>query len=108
MSNTVTIKFRAKRDHFTGGYGYKVPKLTGTHVSVGHRDMLGTLFLDSLKDQDITRARLRKFSNFDLPGVVWENGSDEYGLGVNHSAWIITPVGNGFMADISITLPLSR
>lgn len=108
MSNTITISFRAKREEFAGGIGYKVPALTGNHVDVADRDTLGVTILGSLDKQDITKARLRKFAGLDLPGVVWANGADILGIGVNHEAWQITPVGNGFMADITITLPLGR
>lgn len=110
MSNTVTIKFRAKRDHFAGGMGYKVPSLKDRHVSVAKRDTLGILFMQGIAHgQDhITKARFERYAGLKLPGVVWENGQDDFGLQTNHEGWTITPVGKGFMADVTITLPLER
>jgi hypothetical protein len=107
MSNTVTIKFRAKRAEFSGGEGYKVPTLTASHVTVSERDTLGTLSMQSLNNPDMTKARLAKFAGLDLPGVVWADGVDSYGFS-DTSEWTITPIGNGFMAEVSITRPLSR
>ena len=107
VSNTVTIRFRAKRSEFSGGEGYKVPTLTSSHVTVAERDMLGTMFLQSLNNPDMTKARLRKFAGLELPSVVWVDGVDTYGFS-DTSEWTITPIGNGHMADVSITRPLAR
>jgi len=110
MSNSVTIKFRAKRTEFAGGMGYKVPKLTTRHVSVAERDTLGALFMQGVEyGQDhITKARFARFAGLEVPGVVWQNGADDFGLQTNHEGWEIKPIGKGFMADVSITLPLTR
>src|SRR5690349_19064183 len=105
--NTVTIKFRAKRSEFSGGDGYNVPSLTHPHVTVSERDMLGVTLMQAIGNADITKARLSKYAGLDLPGVVWVNGVDSYGFS-DTSEWTITPVGNGFMADVSITRPLAR
>lgn len=98
-TNTVTITFRAKLDDFAGGKGYKVPALTHSHVSVAKRDTLGVTFLGALGNQDITRARLAKFAGITLPGVVFAN---------DPGAWTVTPIGKGFMADVSITARFER
>lgn len=98
--NTVTIKFRAKLDHFAGGMGYKVPKLTHSHVSVSERDTLGVLFMGALDNADVTRSRLKTYADLRLPGVVFPDD--------NPDGWTITPRGNGFMADVSITRTLER
>jgi len=108
MTNTITISFRAKLDDFAGGKGYKVPKLTTSHISIKDRDMLGTTIMGSINNADITKARIEKYAGMRVPGVVWENGGDAMGVSTNHEGWKISPRGNGFMADVSITLPLSR
>ena len=103
MGNTVTIRFRAKRDEFHGGEGYKVPTLTASHVSFADRDTLATLITGSLgraRDNDMLKARLERFAGgFRLPGVVFD---------ADPGAWTVTPVGKGFMADVSVTLPVGR
>ena len=71
-------------------------------MSVAKRDTLGTILTQDAANpanNDRLKARLRSFSNgFDLPNYV--RPGDE--------AWTIKPIGKGFMADITITLPLSR
>ena len=103
MPNTVTIRFRAKLDDFAGGRGYKVPRLTSSHVTFSERDTLATLVTGSLEraaDNTLLKARLSKFAGgFDLPGVVWEG---------NHDGWTVTPRGNGFMADVEAVVQLTR
>lgn len=91
---SITIKFRAKRDDFAGGKGYKIPKLTASHITT-ERDTYGVTFLGGLTNTDITIARLRKLTGTYWPGVVFES---------NPENWTITPVGKGFMADLSLTI----
>jgi len=97
--NTITIKFRAKLDDFAGGKGYKVPTLTASHVSIAERDTLAVLFMGSLNKPEFTKPRLKSYAGLDLPGVVWADSPGE---------WTVTPVGKGFMADVSITRPFER
>ena len=99
--NTVTISFRAKRDRFAGGVGYKVPSLVlGKHVSVKDRDMAGQTLM-SCRDDRVTDARLANLLGGRLPGVVWEDVTK------NDAPWVITPRGTGFMADVTVTVPLT-
>lgn len=102
MGNTITITFRAKRDDFAGGEGYKVPRLTSRHVTFAERDTLSVLMADTLGrpgSDDITKARLKRFAGLHLPGVVWVEEPGD---------WTVTPIGSGYMADVTITRPLSR
>lgn len=102
MSNRVEIRFRAKRDDFAGGEGYKVPSLKSHHVTDLDRTMRTKLWLDC-RDEDIRTARLKQvMSDNYWPGVVWVDESR------NADGWVIKPIGKGFMADISITVDLSR
>ena len=96
---TITIEFKAKRDEFAGGEGYKVPRLTHSHVRFSERDTLATIMLQGLSNTDVTKARLKSFAGLDLPGVVWAADPGE---------WTVTPLGKGFMANVSITRPLTR
>ena len=110
MSTKLTITFRAKLDDFAGGKGYKIPKLTQAHVSISDGSMLATTVVGSIGtvSDEMTRARLRKYAGLDLGGVVWQDGADVLGFAENDPRWIITPRGNGFMADLAITVPLAR
>lgn len=98
----VTIKFRAKRDEYydfdASSYraGYKIPTLTHSHVSFSERDTVAQLLTQGLNNADVTKARLALYG-LKLPAYVFDD-----------SGWTITPVGNGFMADISITHELNR
>lgn len=109
MKNTVTIKFRAKLDTFSGGKGYKVPTLADRHIEFATRDSLTDEFNRTMSDPDKTAARLKAWTGGEsLPGVVWAD-SDSLGAQTRDtSAWEVKPVGNGFMADVSITLPFGR
>ena len=100
-TNELTITFRAKRDDgFAGRTGYKVPRLTTNHVSVKDRDMLGILFMGGLHNADITAARIKTMTPLDrLPSVVFEDSPGE---------WTVTPDRSGFMATVSVTVPLVR
>lgn len=106
----LTITFRAKLDDFAGGKGYKIPKLTQSHVSVSDRSMLAQTIVGSIGtvSDEMTRARLRRYAGLDFGGVVWQDGADALGFAENDPRWIIAPRGNGFMADVSITVPLTR
>ena len=97
--NTITIKFRAKRDDFADGEGYKVPRLTHSHVTVAERDTVATIFLQNLNNEDVTRARLERLAGLTLPGVVYAAAPGD---------WTVTPVGRGFLAEVSVTRPFSR
>lgn len=109
LAPQLTITFRAKLDHFAGGHGYKVPALTQRHVSVDRRDVLTTTIVDAIGtvSADMTRARLRKYAGLNLPGVVWADGADSLG-NESDPRWVITPRGNGYMADVTIVVPLQR
>lgn len=111
--NTVTIRFRAKLDEFAGGKGYKVPKLTSAHVDASG-GMLAHELLRTLNDPCMTTVRLEQwaFNGESMPGVIWapndDTNEEPSAFRRDTSAWKIVPRGNGFMADISITLPLER
>jgi hypothetical protein len=103
MTNTVTITFRAKRDEFSGGIGYKVPALTPNHYTFAERDTVATL-LASSRDLGPALARF----GVKVPGVVWEPDAFGAQFEPDNSAWKVTPRGNGFMADVTATFPLVR
>ena len=112
MTNTITVTFRAKRDEFGGGIGYRVPKLTPNHYSFAERDTVATLLATS---RDIALS-LKRYG-VPLVGVVWEPTDTEGaavreasfpGLYPESQGWTVTPRGNGFMADITGTFPLQR
>lgn len=102
--STLTIKFRAKLDTFAGGQGYKVPDMGAHHVT----DMHG---VNSIIETDIRQGRMRSLTwwlkrkmNYTLPGVIWENENGVFDTSIEESSqWTITPIGNGFMADITRT-----
>lgn len=98
MATNLRITFRAKLDSFAGGKGYKVPRLTSSHVVTGD-DMLAVMFSQSLADDDLTRTRLRKYAGLDLPGVVWADSP---------GPWTIAPDGSGFMATVTYEGELVR
>ena len=102
---TVTIRFRAKRDTFAGGVGYKVPQLTTSHVTYSDRDTLAML-LSSTRDYSTLLAQWSRYG-VQIPGVVWEENTPDQWRS-DTSNWTITPRGNGFMADISATFELKR
>lgn len=102
MPNTITIRFRAKRARFSGGEGYKVPTLTTSHYSFGERDTVA-ITLGTAHDLPMALKRY----GVELPGVVWVDPTNVTFAG-DQSAWTITPLGKGFMADVSATFPLIR
>lgn len=102
---SITIKFRAKREEFAGGIGYKVPTLTSSHVTYSDRDTLATL-LSGVRDYSILLAQWRRYG-VDIPGVIWEDNTPDQWRS-DTSQWTITPRGNGFMADISATFDLKK
>lgn len=112
MTDTLTIRFRAKLDGFAGGRGYKVPALKNHHVSLDGGGMVGVTIVNGIErgvPDTMTRARIEKYGKIErFPGVVWADGADEFGIQHNDERWVVTPVGKGFMADVSITLPLTR
>lgn len=108
MPNSITIRFRAKRAQFSGGEGYKVPALTPSHYSFAERDTFATLVSQS---RDLGQS-LKRYG-VTIPGVVWVDPSDPIHQWpgqppLDQSAWTITPIGNGFMADVSATFELVR
>ena len=104
---TITIRFRAKRDTFSGGEGYKVPRLTSSHMTFSARDMVSDMIRTSPTD-DMLEARLAKWAGIKLPGVVWADSTELSEWHRDTSAWTVTPIGKGFMADVSITAVLRR
>lgn len=110
---TVTIKFRAKRDEFAGGYGYKVPALTSRHLTFSREvDNATKLYIlpdrRALVDPGI-EVKLRRVAGLDhVPGVVWEPDSMGAEYEPDNARWTVSPVGNGFMADVSIVLELVK
>lgn len=102
---SITIKFRAKREEFAGGIGYKVPNLTSSHVTYSDRGTLATL-LSGTRDYSILLAQWRRYG-VDIPGVIWEDNTPDQWRS-DTSQWTITPRGNGFMADISATFDLKK
>ncbi|WPH57872.1 hypothetical protein [Mycobacterium phage WXIN] len=90
--SAITIKFRAKRDNYMNGFalepGYKVPAIKHSHVTYENRDTRVQLFLSDLNNDRVTRARLAKNG---VGAVAFESDA----------RWTITPIGNGFMADVS-------
>ena len=102
----MTIAFRAKREHFQridapDCDGYRIPRLTASHVTVadGDRGTLATLMLGTLsRDPDLFRRQLERFAGIPAGGVVYEDDP----------AWTICPRGDGFMADITTTRTLTR
>jgi hypothetical protein len=104
---SLTITFRAKLAEFSGGKGYKVPELKPHHVT--HSGGIG-----SMAEADIRQGRMgavtwwlaRKMGGYRLPGVVWAHDGESgmFPEAIAESAdWTITPVGNGYMADVSRT-----
>ncbi|AXQ51998.1 hypothetical protein SEA_CRISPICOUS1_83 [Mycobacterium phage Crispicous1] len=93
--STVTVTFRAKRseymsEDFEMKPGYKVPVIKHSHVSLGDGGARGRLFMSSLGNESVTRARLKKAG---VGSVAFEDDP----------RWSINPVGDGFMADVSIS-----
>jgi hypothetical protein len=107
---TITISFRAKLDDYAGGRGYRMPKLTDKHVTMSDpHDMLSREFLSTLNDERLTESRLKSWAG--LAGyrrVIFGEGTGVQTQAVPPVPWTITPRGNGFMADLTITLPISR
>lgn len=120
MSETLTFRFRTKRDEYTDTRvlrgsldapltreGYRRPALTATHV-VTPRAEWGTrailMFGPASRDQG---DRLRAIC--DAVGLdPWAVFADDPARELRHGARVtITPRGNGFMADIELTLPLN-
>lgn len=102
MPNTLTISFRAKLAEFSGGKGYKVPKLNLNHLSTAERDSYAQAILNARpQDQDITDHRIGNLLGGRLPGVVWQDTER------NDAPWTITPNNSGFMAVVTVTVPLS-
>lgn len=94
-----TINFRGK---LTDSGSVKVPVLTSSHMSlVGNEDTLTTLFT-SCKDADVTRARLANMLGAETGDYYWPSYATEA------DGFTITPIGNGFMADVSIELDTSN
>lgn len=93
--STVTIEFKAKRDDYMNGFsmepGYRVPKLSQSHVSFDKRDSRVQLFLQGLNNESVTQARLKKAG---VPAYAFESDP----------RWTIEPIGNGFMAKVSIEI----
>ncbi|QDM55805.1 hypothetical protein SEA_HOKKEND_221 [Mycobacterium phage HokkenD] len=95
--STITIKFRAKRDEYLDGFTlahkYKVPAITHSHVTYPKRDSRVQIFLQGLSDTRVTAARLKQAG---IGPIAFEHDGQ----------WSITPIGNGFMADVSITVEI--
>ena len=94
-----TISFRGKL-HEDGTV--KIPKLTAGHMSLrGNEDTYTTLFM-SCRDDDITRARLGNMLSHEGGPAWWP------GWASARDGFTIRPIGNGFMADVSIELDTSN
>ena len=112
---TVTITFRAKRTEFAGGWGYKVPRIRKHHLQTDDIQLsrrIDTAFKIARNGTVNSDWIHRVTGGFVLPGIIWEtpakvdteSAQKEW---AKMSAWVVEPVGNGFMADVSITIQLA-
>jgi hypothetical protein len=91
-----TVHFRGK---LTEDGDVKVPKLTGSHVSlIGNDDTTATLFVGGMSNVDITRTRLANMIGAKTGDYYWPGWASE------SAGFTISPIGNGFMANVSIEL----
>jgi hypothetical protein len=120
MSETLAFRFRAKREEradtraLTGRIdapitrdAYKLPALTATHV-VTPRAQWGTRAV--LMFGPASRGQQQRLTTIlDAVGLdPWAVFADDPARELRHGARVtITPRGNGFMADIELTLPLN-
>lgn len=75
----------------------KVPVLTGSHVSlIGNEDTTATVFVGGMGDNTHTKAR--------LDNMIGAISGDYYWPGWTDERFIVSPIGNGFMANVSIEL----
>lgn len=93
---TVTIQFRGK---LTDSGSVKVPTLTGSHIDLrGNEDTTATIFVGGLANHDVTRVRLANMRGAVTGDYYWPGWASEA------DGFTVKPIGNGFMADVSIKL----
>src|SRR5690625_981374 len=96
---TFTIKFRGK---LTKNGTVKIPKITDSHLSLrGNEDTSTVLFFGGLHDADITKRRLSNMIGAKTGDYYWPSYASE------EDGFTITPIGNGFMAEVTLDLDTS-
>lgn len=102
MTEIATLTFKAKR---TASGAYKVPTFTGAHVATPRtgQGMRHTLMFNSRVDDALARGRQTRL--LDLHGIppYYVEESD-----ARPGVLDIRPMGNGFMAEITLTIDLAR
>ena len=94
-----TIKFRGK---LTDSGSVKMPSIKPHHTDlVGNEDIATTLFF-GCRDEQVTRSRLANMIGAETGDYYWPSYA-ETDLG-----FTIEPIGNGFMANVSISLDTSN
>lgn len=92
-----TLSFRGKLDE--DGW-VKIPAIKSHHLSlVGNEDMMTTLFCEGLNNQIVTRKRLENMRGAETGDYWWPGYAKPETEG-----FVITPIGRGFMADVTIEL----
>ena len=90
-----TVSFRGK---LTTDGRVKVPAISSQHVSlIGNEDTAATIFT-GCSDPDITRSRLANMIGAETGDYYWPSYAD------TSAGFTVTPIGNGFMANVSIEL----
>jgi hypothetical protein len=106
--STITITFRTKKTEFSGGDGYKVPRMLLPKHYTYSSDLSGKFSPTNPGWNAGMVHRLLGKAGYQLPAIVWceprwlgtmsaEKANEEL------REWAITPVGDGFMVDVSRT-----
>lgn len=90
------ISFRGK---LTADGDVKVPVIANQHINlIGNEDTGATLFTGGLNNTDVTKVRLANMRGAVTGDYYWPGWASE------SDGFRIEPIGNGFMANVSITL----
>jgi len=100
-TDRIIISFKGK---VSAENGVRIPKLTSSHLYMPERGTYSTLF-STTRDEGVRAAQLGAMYRalVDDSSEYWPSWAGE-----DTPGFTVTPIGNGFMAQVTITLDASQ